>query len=1002
MRMSFLSKCGFWSKNCLVVVGALSLSVSQVAAEWPVLASMGASQSWWEQAQKDIAPDSSNLSSKLLLSVNTDWQMETDQEGARAGYSISLAGDVNGDGYGDVIVGVPFYDQGQEDEGAAFVYYGSEVGLSTSPDWVGQCNQESAYYGISVSTAGDVNGDGFSDVIVGAASYDHGEEGEGKVFVYMGSSSGLSSTASFEMESNQANAEFGRYVSTAGDVNGDGYDEIIVGAPGYTNGQYTGGRVYVFHGSSSGLHSSVDWTASGKSSGDNFGRCVSVAGDVNGDGYDDVIIGAPYDGTGGKAYVYHGSSTGLSNSSDWVAEGSQENAWFGISASSSGDVNGDGYDDVIVGAPHYSNGETWEGAAFVYHGSTTGLSSTHQWLKEGDQENANYGKSVSSAGDVNADGLSDVIVGADFYDYISDDEGMAFLYLGTAAGVSTSALLTMRVGIETAAFGRSVSTAGDVNGDGFDDMLIGAPFYSDGEDKEGGAFVYYGSTFEIAPPADLVLAEGGDNGGFGSCVSTAGDVNGDGFGDVIVGSRNFSNGKYSEGAVFVYYGSASGLSDVAGWSLEGNQRHASLGLAVSTAGDVNGDGYDDVLISSNEYEDNQVRPGRVYLYYGSSTGLSDSPAWMQEGTEKFGLFGEKVSSLGDVNGDGYDDVCISDVLYSNEERDEGLVVVYHGSSTGLSDSPDWSAEGNRNSAYLGGVVTTAGDVNGDGYDDLFVEGNHTVDDPLEMPALVYYGSSSGLSTTADWMMGSNTLSHLVGDGSSAGDVNGDGFDDIILGGHDHDKKLAFVFYGSASGLETSPSWEVSMDIDQVGWCLTSSSAGDVNGDGYGDVIVGAPEYGSTDSQRWEGIIYLYHGSPSGLSLTPNWEAESNQGGVFLGMYLFPGGDVNGDGLDELVLGASGYTHNGVRSGAAFVYYGEQQFFLSYTVKGKGSISGEVTQPIEPGEDGTQVEAVPAAGYKFFGWSDGSTENPRTDTNVTENIFVSAIFVQDEATGWMFF
>jgi hypothetical protein len=145
-------------------------------------------------------------------------------------------GDVNGDGYDDVIVGAVGYDDGETDEGRVFVYYGSASGLPPAPDWTAESDQAGAGFA-SVSRAGDVNGDGYGDVIIGASAYDNGQTDEGRVYVYHGSASGLSTTPDEIAESNQDQAFFGFSVGTAGDVNGDGYDDVVVGAPYYTNGQ---------------------------------------------------------------------------------------------------------------------------------------------------------------------------------------------------------------------------------------------------------------------------------------------------------------------------------------------------------------------------------------------------------------------------------------------------------------------------------------------------------------------------------------------------------------------------------------------------------------------------------------------------------------------------------------------------------------------------------------------------------------------------------------------
>jgi hypothetical protein len=378
-----------------------------------------------------------------------------------------------------------------------FVYHGSATGLSTTPSWTAESNQAGAQFGNSVSSAGDVNGDGFSDVIVGAPGFSNGEAFEGRAFVYHGSATGLSTTPSWTAESNQAGARFGWSVSSAGDVNGDGFSDVIVGAHRFDNTELDEGRVFVYHGSASGLSTTPSWTAESNQVGAQFGNSVASAGDVNGDGFSDVIVGARFFDNGetdeGRAFVYHGSATGLSTSANWTAESNQVGARFGWSVSSAGDVNGDGFSDVIVGAYGFSNGEDFEGAAFVYHGSVTGLSTSANWTVESNQGNARFGWSVSWAGDVNGDGFSDVIVGAPLFDSPEANEGRVFVYHGSATGLSTTPNWTAESNQAGAQFGYSVASAGDVNGDGFSDVIVGAWLFTNGQTYEGRAFVYHGS-----------------------------------------------------------------------------------------------------------------------------------------------------------------------------------------------------------------------------------------------------------------------------------------------------------------------------------------------------------------------------------------------------------------------------------------------------------------------------------------------------------------------------
>ena len=292
-------------------------------------------------------------------------------------------------------------------------------GLSIIADWTAEFDQLAARLGYSVARAGDVNGDGYDDIIIAAPYYDNGQSNEGQVFVYHGSTSGLSLAANWTAAGEQAAALFGKVVAGAGDVNGDGYDDVIIGSE-YENGQTEEGRAYVYYGSTAGLDSLTFWTAEGNQASTFFSDAVAGAGDINGDGYDDIIIGAPDYDNGqsdeGKVSVYYGHSGGLNATPDWEIESDQGAAYLGIAVGTAGDVNNDGYADIIVGESRYDHGQESEGGAFVYHGSAAGLGSSPDWSGESDQVYACYGAAVGTAGDVNNDGYDDVIIGAYKYD----------------------------------------------------------------------------------------------------------------------------------------------------------------------------------------------------------------------------------------------------------------------------------------------------------------------------------------------------------------------------------------------------------------------------------------------------------------------------------------------------------------------------------------------------------------------------------------------------------
>ncbi len=846
--------------------------------------------------------------------------------GWQFGRAVSTAGDLNGDGYSDVVVGVHLGAIGESGEGVAYVYYGSASGIPASPNVILQSNQVDASFGYSVSNGGDVNGDGYGDLFVGAQTWESevAHDREGAVFVFHGSPTGISTTPSAILQPNTTLTYMGYSVACGGDINNDGYSDMVTGAPFAAFPGFNEGAVFVFLGSPTGLDPVYHKRLERNINSAQFGVSVSGLGDVNGDGYSDIAAsGHVADFTGytdiGVVCVYHGSATGLGALANpnpnrtirSIDAGYNYASSTGWCVSKAGDINGDGYSDMVVGdwrgqSGNLPIGPTNEGSVLVFHGSPTGIPAAPATILDCNQSNSFYGRSVSTAGDVNGDGYADIIVGSTTWANPTTGEGAAWLYLGSATGVTNTVFFRYELDISGGNMGESVSNAGDVNGDGYSDILVGLKL-------ENRVAIYHGGAYNIPANPGLTRYAGVPGAQLGNSVANAGDVNGDGYSDLIVGAPGGSNGQAGEGLAYVHYGSTTGLSAAPNITLEANVASAAFGTSVCSAGDINGDGYCDVIVGAP----NSGGTGAAYIFHGGPAGLSTGPAITLLGTAA-SEFGAAVSAAGDIDADGYGDIIIG-------APGSNSAFVHRGRFTGLSGEVQVILTGPVGSRF-GAAVATAGDVDGTGFSDVIVGApNFSNGQVNEGAAFVYHGGLNGIPPTPAIQLEPNLANSNFGTSvTGAGDVNGNGYFEVVVGAPgwasgQAGEGAAFTYYGSPSGITLAGMQTTQPNVVNMQLGRSVAEAGDVNGDGYADIVLGAPGWTNVETQ--EGRVYVVEGGPSGLAAITTVESNIVNGRI--GTAVAGGGDANGDGYSDIIGGAPGASPSFANEGA-FLFFGGNQ------------------------------------------------------------------------------